>query len=85
MPQSLVEHIRYPEDLFKIQSRTLLTYHMTNPSVYYKQRRLLGAPEGDLRDPGVSCPPYYAVMEIPGGDRHEYVLLTPFTQEESPT
>ncbi len=79
MPQSLVEHIRYPEDLFKIQSRTLLTYHMTNPSVYYNKEDYWELPKEIYGTQESAVQPYYAVMEIPGGDRHEYVLLTPFT------
>jgi len=79
MPESLKNHIRYPEDLFKMQSRMLLTYHMTNPGVYYNKEDYWELPHEIYGTQEAAVQPYYAVMEIPGSDRHEFVLLTPFT------
>ena len=31
MPPALRQHIRYPEDLFKIQADRFLTFHMQDP------------------------------------------------------
>ena len=31
MPQALVAHVRYPQDLFNLQSETFTTYHVTDP------------------------------------------------------
>ena len=35
MPQGLFEHIKYPEDLFSLQTTVLERYHVTNPGVFY--------------------------------------------------
>jgi uncharacterized membrane protein (UPF0182 family) len=34
MPADLRRHVRYPEDLFKMQSEVYGLYHMTNPQVF---------------------------------------------------
>ncbi|HZP27998.1 MAG TPA: UPF0182 family protein, partial [Acidimicrobiia bacterium] len=35
MPAALKAHLRYPEDLFKLQSDVFSTYHVTNPRRFY--------------------------------------------------
>ena len=35
MPESLREHVRYPEDLFRVQSDMYTTFHVTDPQVFY--------------------------------------------------
>ena len=37
MPQSLQAHLRYPEQLFTIQTQIFATYHMTDPSNFYNR------------------------------------------------
>ena len=37
MPPSLRQHIRYPEDLFKIQADKFLAFHMQDPQVFYNR------------------------------------------------
>ncbi len=32
MPDSLVEHLRYPQDLFRVQGQLYLEYHVTDPN-----------------------------------------------------
>ena len=32
MPESLVEHLRYPQDLFRVQGQLYLEYHVTDPN-----------------------------------------------------
>ncbi|WP_312654181.1 UPF0182 family protein [Proteiniclasticum sp.] len=35
MPEGLREHIKYPEDLFEMQTTVLEQYHVTNPAIFY--------------------------------------------------
>src|SRR5205807_1000881 len=35
MPASLRQHIRYPEDLFRVQAQVLRAYHVQDPLVFY--------------------------------------------------
>ena len=37
MPPGMRAHVRYPEDIFAIQSSVYATYHMTQPAVYYNR------------------------------------------------
>ena len=37
MPAELRAHVRYPEDIFAIQSTMYGTYHMTQPAVYFNR------------------------------------------------
>jgi uncharacterized membrane protein (UPF0182 family) len=37
-PQGLIQHFRYPQDLFSAQSKIWTTYHMTSPSEFYSKR-----------------------------------------------
>ena len=48
MPADLVAHLRYPEDLFRVQTNMFGTYHMTDASAFYKK-----ADKWDIaQDPG---------------------------------
>ena len=52
MPQELREHLRYPEDMFRVQTAMYGRYHITNASDFY-----LRADEWDLsQDPGSGDP-----------------------------
>ena len=39
MPAGLVDHLRYPEDLFRVQSDRFATYHVTDPPTFYQNAR----------------------------------------------
>ena len=36
IPEELLEHLRYPEDMFKVQRYMLAQYHVTAPQDFYK-------------------------------------------------
>ncbi len=81
MPDELRAHVRYPSDLFQIQSSLYNTYHMTSPQVFYNRE--------DVWEPAVEIygvserpqvmNPYYVVVRPPGATREEYVLMLPST------
>ncbi|HLI27577.1 MAG TPA: UPF0182 family protein [Chloroflexota bacterium] len=77
MPASLRAHLRYPEDLFRIQAVMLLAYHMQNPVVFYNREDVWSIPHerfGDNRQP---IEPYYTLMRLPDGTHEEFVLMLP--------
>jgi hypothetical protein len=39
MPAGLIDHLRYPEDLFRVQSDRFATYHVTDPPTFYQNSR----------------------------------------------
>ncbi len=79
MPTSLRSHIRYPVDLFKTQSQSLLTYHMTDPQVFYNREDQWRIPTEIYGDESQVVEPYYLTMRLPEADSEEFILLSPFT------
>ncbi len=75
MPEDLRSHIRYPSDLFMIQTHIYATYHMKRPQVFYNKEDQWEIPEID----GNIMRPYYTIMKLPGKDREEYILMLPYT------
>jgi len=79
MPVSLREHLRYPLDLFQVQSSVYQTYHMTDPRVFYNKEDLWTIPVETYADAERSMEPYYVIMRLPGEEQEEFVLMLPFT------
>jgi uncharacterized membrane protein (UPF0182 family) len=79
MPQTLREHVRYPEDIFAIQASVFATYHMTQPTVFYNREDQWEIPV--VEDAGESGPmqPYYTIMQLPGEAEAEFIQMLPFT------
>ncbi|TKJ17838.1 hypothetical protein CEE44_04940 [Candidatus Woesearchaeota archaeon B3_Woes] len=80
MPLDLKKHIRYPEDLFRIQSSIYNTYHMDDISVFYNKEDAWQIPH-EIYGVGqqVKVDPYYIIMKLPGETEEEFVLMTTFT------
>ena len=79
MPADLRRHVRYPEDIFRIQAAVYTTYHMTNSTVFYNKEDQWQVPLLDSDRTGTPMQPYYTVMKLPGGDQPEFVQMLPFT------
>lgn len=79
MPEDLLRHIRYPNDLFTVQAEVYRTYHMTNPNDFYNREDLWAWPEEIFQDRTQRMEPYYVLMRLPGEERLEYVQILPFT------
>ncbi len=80
MPEGLKTHMRYPEDLFKIQSQIYTTYHMNDTNVFYNKEDAWQIPyEIYGSNEKVRVEPYYIIMKLPDESRDEFVLMTTFT------
>jgi len=79
MPGTLRQHIRYPEDLFVIQSQIYATYHMGDPRVFFNKEDKWSFPSEMVGDQKQVMTPYYNIMSLPGSEKPEYVLMLPFT------
>jgi hypothetical protein len=77
MPESLREHLRYPEDLFFVQASMYGTYHMTDPEVFYNKEDLWSFPQENYNGKSVFMQPYYTIMRLPGESREEFILMLP--------
>ncbi len=78
MPSTLRSHIRYPQDLFNIQSERLLTYHMTEPQVFYNREDLWQVSNEIYGNQPQQVEPYYLIMKLPQAQSEEFILLLLF-------
>ena len=80
MSKELLEHIRYPEDMFRVQRDVLSSYHVKSAAAYYGGQDFWRVP----RDPSTfganagAQPPYYMSLQMPGSDKSNFSLTTPF-------
>lgn len=79
MPPSLRAHIRYPMDLFVIQTQMYNSYHMRDPQVFYNQEDLWNIPNEIYEDTEQTLLPYYIFMRLPEGKGEEFLLMLPLT------
>jgi uncharacterized membrane protein (UPF0182 family) len=79
MPADLRLHVRYPEDIFKIQATMYQLYHMTNPQVFYNKEDQWQTPTLDVERNSVPMQPYYTIMRLPGERDPEFIQMLPFT------
>ena len=79
MPATLREHVRYPEDIFAVQSQVYATYHMTQPAVFYNREDQWEIPVIDEGGEGRAMQPYYTIMRLPGESESEFIQMLPFT------
>ena len=57
IPDDLLAHMRYPEDLYKVQRNVLADYHVTSPKTFYEGSDKWDVPE-DPEAAGRKQPPY---------------------------
>lgn len=79
MPKDIRNHLRYPQDLFVIQSRIYSVYHMKDPMVFYNKEEQWTIPNENYAGTSITMDPYYIIMELPGKDVSEFILMLPFT------
>lgn len=84
MPINLLEHIRYPIDLFTVQSDRLLSYHMTDAQVFYNREDQWETPQEIYGDATQPIDPYYLIMKLPTEVSEEFILLMPYTPTSRP-
>jgi uncharacterized protein len=85
MSDELRAHLRYPEDLFKVQ-RTLLTrYHISDPHAFYGGTDYWRVPDDPSSpdDPQPPQPPYYLTMALPGQVTPSFQLTTALLQNNN--
>ncbi len=82
MPEGLMAHLRYPEDLFNVQSQVLTLYHITDPNVFYTREDLWALPLEQSFGQEQLMEPYYTILQLPGYEEPEYVLILPFTPDK---
>lgn len=81
MPAEIRSHVRYPEDLFRIQTFVYKRYHMTDPTDLFSGEDVWDIPNDPNADnaagTGGEFQPYYVLMRLPDAEQEEYVLILP--------
>ena len=78
--KNLMSHLRYPEDIFKVQRDILSAYHVKNANAFYGGQDFWRVP----RDPSTlganagAQPPYYYTLQLPGEKKASFSITTPF-------
>jgi uncharacterized membrane protein (UPF0182 family) len=78
--KGLLDHIRYPEDMFRVQRDILSSYHVKSAAAFYGGQDFWRVP----RDPSTfganagAQPPYFMTLQMPGAPTPTFSLTTPF-------
>ncbi|MDH4159102.1 MAG: UPF0182 family protein, partial [Actinomycetota bacterium] len=78
--ESLLAHIRYPEDMFKVQRELYARYHVTDPQVFYTSNDAWQVPSDPTVEGvgDVAQPPYYLTLRMPGTPDPRFSLTTTY-------
>ena len=77
IPDSLMRHLRYPEDLFKVQRYQFARYHVTDSHDFYQGNNRWEVPQ-DPEAPGNYQPPYRMFVKQPGESGESFELTSVF-------
>jgi uncharacterized protein len=80
MSEQLLEHVRYPSDLFKVQRNILGAYHVTDAGTFYSSEDEWVTPNDPISNPAAPRlqPAYYLTMQIPGSESPAFSLYSTF-------
>lgn len=94
LPEVIRKHLRYPEDLFRLQTTMWGRYHISTPQDFYNASDRWDVAQDPGRDPGGTNPgatgsglssgslpriaPYYLMMRVPGEEDDEFQIFRPF-------
>ncbi|WP_435203001.1 UPF0182 family membrane protein [Janibacter sp. GS2] len=75
----LMSHLRYPEDLFRMQRAVLADYHVTSASDFRAGQDRWRVPDDPSRgDDGVAQPPYYLSLAMPDQKQASWSLTSTY-------
>ncbi|WP_438828760.1 UPF0182 family membrane protein [Streptomyces klenkii] len=80
----LMDHLRYPQDLFKVQRELLSRYHVTDSETFYTGSERWEVPDDPTNTKGNAVPPYYLSMKMPRQEKQTFSLTTTFTPKNRP-
>lgn len=78
MPEDLIEHLRYPNDQFKVQRDLLERFHVTDARTFIDDSERWDSPEDPTQD-GVNLSPYYVLATFPEQEQPHFQLTSIFT------
>ncbi|GAB3735939.1 UPF0182 family membrane protein [Nocardiopsis nanhaiensis] len=78
MSEELVQHVRYPDDLFKVQREIMREYHVTDAAAYYGGQDFWEVPDDPTAEGDLPEPPYRQTINYPGADEASFSLTSTF-------
>lgn len=75
----LMAHLRYPQDLFKVQRELLARYHVEDADTFLSGSEVWQVPDDPTNKSGDAVPPYYLSMKMPDQSAQAFSLTTTFT------
>jgi uncharacterized membrane protein (UPF0182 family) len=76
MSDELISHVRYPEDLFKVQREILTRYHVDDPVDFYNANDRWQIPDDPTQRAADDQPPYYILAQRPADDSATFQLTS---------
>ncbi|MFC8424919.1 UPF0182 family protein [Streptomyces sp. NPDC057236] len=76
---ALMAHLRYPQDLFKVQRELLTRYHVKDATTFLSGSEVWEVPDDPTNKTGDAVPPYYLSMKMPDQQEQTFSLTTTFT------
>jgi uncharacterized membrane protein (UPF0182 family) len=83
MSPALLQHVRYPADLFKVQRAILGSYHVTDAGSFYSSDDQWVTPNDPVPTTESLQPPYYLTMQVPGTATPAFTLYSTFIPKAS--
>ena len=87
MEAELLDHVRYPSDLFKVQRAILGSYHVTDANTFFSGNDQWVTPP-DPTSPAANPtlqPPYYLTMKVPGTETSAFTQYSTYIPRASST
>ena len=86
MSAEVMNHVRYPQDIFKVQRVILSRYHVTDPATFYNGTDVWIVPFDPTVSPAqVFQPPYYLTLQMPDQSGPAFSLTTTFAPQRRQT
>ncbi|MBB6173239.1 hypothetical protein HNR23_003299 [Nocardiopsis mwathae] len=76
--EELNSHLRYPDDIFKVQREILKRYHITDADAFYGGQDFWNVPEDPTKKGDSPEPPYRQTLKYPGDEEATFSLTSTF-------
>lgn len=79
MPKGLKQHLRYPNQLFKIQAKMYGRYHMNDVKVFYQNEDIWDIAHEMYGTKEQEIVPNYYIAKLPNQKAPEFISILPYT------
>lgn len=81
MPQGIKSHIRYSQEMMKIQAQMYRTYHMENTTVFFGREDNWDIAKQKYMSSEQEVEPNYYIFKLPNEEKVEFLLTIPYTPQ----